>query len=266
MNIKKVWCQESGKYITDKTRNFQSEIHNRHQQSTREAPTVQSASVAFGTPFSVETLVGVEIIVNQKLYIKLKINPTSNLEYQKKELVSKSYFPRFKYQLSYLAKLSKIVNGEEKFKRWIQSDLIYNHIQQDVHLSLLQKLDDEQLEGSGFQFQEIEEVILEIYQVRDIQAPSYIELPGKYKDSKSIINLKNNDQYCFLWCILAYFYPVEDHKNRTSFYSLHMNKFNLKDLEIPMKVKDIPKFERLNKLYIRGHGINVLYLNSLEMF
>ena len=41
---KKVWCEECGKYITDKTRHFQSEIHNRHQQS------------AFGTRFSVETL------------------------------------------------------------------------------------------------------------------------------------------------------------------------------------------------------------------
>ena len=46
-------------------------------------------------------------------------------------------------------------------------------------------------------FQEIEEGILEIYKVNDIQASSYIELPGKYKDNKSIINIKNNDQYCF---------------------------------------------------------------------
>ena len=44
----------------------------------------------------------------------------------------------------------------------------------------------------------IEELyILEIYKVRDIQASSYIELPGKYKDSKSIINIKNTDQFCF---------------------------------------------------------------------
>ena len=76
--------------------------------------------------------------------------------------------------------------------------------QQDLHNTLIEKLDEIQLEGSGFQFQEIEEVILEIYKVRDIQASSYIELPGKYKDSKSIINIKNNDQYCFLWCILAF--------------------------------------------------------------
>ena len=125
----------------------------------------------------------------------------------------------------------------------------------------MQKIDDEQLEGSGFQCQVIE-VILEIYKIRDIQASSYIELPGKHKDSKSIINIKNNDQYRFLWCILAYLYPVEDHKDRTSNYLMYENNPNIQGLEFPLKVKDISKFERLNKLIIRSHGIKVFELTG----
>ena len=211
---------------------------------------------------------GVEIIMNKNTYIKLKINPTSNLEDHINEILNKSYFPRYKYQLSYLAKLSKIVNGEEEiFKRWITSDLMYNHLQPDTHNTLMQKLDDEQLEGSGFVFQEIEEVILEICKVNDIQASSYIELPGKYKDNKSIINIKNNDQYCFLWCIFAQLYPVENHKDRISKYIIHLNKFNLKGLEFPMKVKDIPKFENLNNLNINvfeltGNVLTPIHINK----
>ena len=130
-----------------------------------------------------------------------------------------NFFPRYKFQLSYFAKFSKYVRGEEEvFKRWIQSDLKYNHIQQDtegashVHNSLIQKLDDDQLEGSEFQFREIEEAILQIYKVRDIQASSWVKLLKKYKDSKSIINIENIDQNCFLWCILAHLHPAEDHK------------------------------------------------------
>ena len=42
-------------------------------------------------------------------------------------------------------------------------------MQQDVHNLLIQKLNDKQLEGTGFQFQEIEEAILQIYKVNDIQ-------------------------------------------------------------------------------------------------
>ena len=41
---------------------------------------------------------------------------------------------------------------------------------------------------------------------------------------------------------------------------MYKHTLNIKGLEFPMKVKDIPKFERLNKLNIRGHGINVFEL------
>ena len=47
----------------------------------------------------------------------------------------------------------------------------------------MQKLDDLQLEGSGFRFQEMEEVTLEIYKVNDIKASSWVELPPKYKNN-----------------------------------------------------------------------------------
>ena len=251
---RRVWCEDCNRYISDKTRHFQSEIHLQNRQN-RQQNNMQNT---FGN--------GVEIIINENTYIKLKVNPTENLEHNINDLLSKNYFPRYKYQLRYLAKFSKIVNGEEEvFKRWIKSDLIYNHLQsgrqQDTHNTLLQKLDDEQLEESGFQFQEIEEVILEIYKVNDIQASSYIELPEKYKNNKSIINITKDDQFCFLWCILAHLFPVEDHKNRTSSYSMHTNKLILNGLEFPMKIKDIPKFENLNTQSAFGKlNVNVFEL------
>ena len=139
--------------------------------------------------------------MSENTYIKLKVNPTENLEHNINELLSKNYFPRYKYQLSYLAKFLKVVNGEEEvYKRWIKSDPIYNHLQsgtqQDTHIILMQKLDDEQLEGSGFVFQEIEEGTLKIYKVNDIQATSWVELPEKNKKNLSIVNIKNEDQFC----------------------------------------------------------------------
>ena len=255
---RRVWCEDCNRYISDKTRHFQSEIHLQNRQ--------QNSIIDFGTAL-LPSGNGVEVIVNENTYIKLKINPDENLEHKINELLSKSYFPRYKYQISYLAKFSKIVNGEEEiFKRWIKSDLIYNtSIINNLHNTLMQKLDDEQLEGSGFQFQEIEEVILQVYKIRDIQASSYIELPGKYKDSKSIINIKNNDQYCFLWCILAYLYPVEDHKDRISKYLMHVNKLNLKGLEFPMKVKDISRFENLNRLCINVFELTGNVLTPIQI-
>ena len=216
---------------------------------------------------------GVEVIVNEKTYIKLRVNPTNHLEEQINDLLNKNYFPRYKYQLSYLAKFSKIVivqgfAEEVVFHKWVKSDFNYNHTQDSIraalHNTLMQKLDDEQLEGSGFVFQEIKEVLLEIYKINDIQASSWVELPEKYKNNKSIINIKNDDQFCFLWCILAHFFPVEDHKNRTSSYSMHTNKLILNGLEFPMKVKDIPKFENLNYLNVNVFELTKTVLTPIH--
>ena len=90
-------------------------------------------------------------------------------------------------------------------------------------------------------------------------------MPEKDKNNKSIINIKNDDQYCFLWCILAHLCPVEDHENRTSSYSLHFNKLNLKGLEFPMKVKNIPKFEKFNNLNVNVFELTKTVLTPIHI-
>ena len=49
----------------------------------------------------------VEIIMNENTYIKLKVNPSENLEHNINKVLNKNYFPRYKYQLSYLANFLK---------------------------------------------------------------------------------------------------------------------------------------------------------------
>ena len=86
---RRVRCEDCNRYISDKTRHFQSEIHLQNRQQ------IQQNSI---TDFGYE----VNIIVNENTYIKLKINPSENLEHKINELLSKIYFPRYKYQISYL--------------------------------------------------------------------------------------------------------------------------------------------------------------------
>ena len=261
-----IWCEDCGKYISN-SRRFQSESHTLKSQNHQISQDARSVPA-----FAFSTQSGVEIIVNEKTYIKLRVNPTNHLEEQINDLLNKNYFPRNKFQLSYLAKFSKYGEEEEVvFHKWVKSDFNYNHMQStfgtnlNVHNSLMQKLDDEQLEGSGFVLNGIVNVILEIYKVNDIQASSWVELSEKYKNNKSIINVKNDDQFCFLWCILAHLFPVEDHKNRTSSYSMHVNKLNLEGLEFPMKVKDFPKFEKLNNLNVNVFELTKTVLTPIHI-
>ena len=60
--------------------------------------------------------------------MKLEVNPNDNLEHHMNDLLSGSYFPRYKHQLSYLANFSKYSNGERNvFHKWVKPDLNYNH-------------------------------------------------------------------------------------------------------------------------------------------
>ena len=97
-----MWCEDLGKHKSDKTKHFQNGIHllksHHHQRNI------------FG-----QDGIGVESIVKEKTYIKLKINRTESLLEQVNELLSKSYFARYIYQLRYLAKFSKNGNGEKMF-------------------------------------------------------------------------------------------------------------------------------------------------------
>ena len=266
-----IWCEDCGKYISN-SRHFQSEIHTLRSQNNATKNTFGNTLHDSGTNVGTN----VEIIVNEKTYIKLRVNPTNHLEEQINDLLNKNYFPRYKFQLSYLAKFSKYINGEEVvFHKWVKSDFNYYHLQiafgtnpnvrTALHNILMQKLDDEQLEGSGFVLNGIVNVILEIYKVNDIQASSWVELPEKYKNNKSIINIKNDNQFCFLWCILAHLFPVEDHKNRTSNYSMHTNKLILNGLDFPMKIKDIPKFENLNNLNVNVFELTKTVLTPIHI-
>ena len=93
-----ICCEDCGKYISDKTRHFQSEIHKArvapHTASHAASYTASHTSVRQLLQFGQE----VEVIVNEKSYIKLRVNPagtaSEKLEHHINELLDKNYFPR----------------------------------------------------------------------------------------------------------------------------------------------------------------------------
>ena len=112
----------------------------------------------------------------------------------------------------------------------------------------MQKLKYEQIEGSGFVSQYIENVILENDEINDIQSPSSIGLSEKETNIQSDTNLQSKGPFCFflfLWCVSADKFPVDENTHRLSNYSVYANALKPGDLQFPMKVKDNPKLEKL---------------------
>ena len=64
-----------------------------------------------------------------------------------------------------------------------------------------------------------------------------------------------------MWCILANIHRFEDHKNRNSEYVMHMPTLCVRDLDFPMKVKDIPKFEKMKNLKTTVFVLNKIFFS-----
>ena len=75
----------------------------------------------------------------------------------------------------------------------------------------------------------------------------FIPLPTCIENRKPVINIKNKDEKCFLWSVIAGLYGDSHRKNHelVSHYLEYEKEFNL-GISFPMALKDISKFERLN--------------------
>ena len=70
----------------------------------------------------------------------------------------------------------------------------------------------------------------------------------------AVINIQNEDNYCFLWCILAYLYPNNNNPTRVSSYRQHFHSLKIKGMSFPPAPKDIILFEKLNNISVTVIG------------
>ena len=72
-------------------------------------------------------------------------------------------------------------------------------------------------------------------------------------NTKSCVNIKNEDNECFKWCVLAQLHPASSNACRVSKYKEFKDELDLTGIEFPFPVnnsKMIQKFENNNNVAI----------------
>ena len=69
-------------------------------------------------------------------------------------------------------------------------------------------------EDSGWRLHSIIKLELHTVQWVPLRGSSYIELPKYLKNKNAIINMKNDDDKCLLWCVLRAINPVKKNNDR----------------------------------------------------
>ena len=108
----------------------------------------------------------------------------------------------------------------------------------------------------------IDSVDINVIKYNPLQGASYTELPLSIKNSKSIINIKNTDQKCFLYSLIASRKNVLKNADRVSHYEKEeydnpeTQKFTYNDSDFPMTISKIPFFEKKNNITIHVYTVD----------
>ena len=125
-------------------------------------------------------------------------------------------------------------------------------------------------EGSGCTIESMDGEYVNIYIYSPLSGSSYIELPNKLRNSmKDLINTKNNDSKCFLWCHIRHLNLLKTHPERITITDANMvNDIDYKGTEFHVSKKDYSKIEQKNNICINVfcYENNLVYPVSNEKF
>ena len=105
----------------------------------------------------------------------------------------------------------------------------------------------EEAEGSGWVFVKIIDLTLHTSIWDPLNAGSYIDLPKALKNKKAIINMKNEDDKCFLWSVLRGL-NLKDKNNERIDEDLKNKEdtLNMEGINYPVDFRGVDRFESQN--------------------
>ena len=118
----------------------------------------------------------------------------------------------------------------------------------EMAAEILEEIDmTEMADGSGWVFVKVEKLVLHTTRWDPVNAGSYIELPQALKNRKAIINMKNQDDKCFLWSVLRALNPKDNHPERIdNDLKSKVDILNMQGIQYPVSFRGIDRFESQN--------------------
>ena len=88
--------------------------------------------------------------------------------------------------------------------------------------------------GSGWRFEKFFRVEIKLMQYKPVTGNKFLPLPPYIAKKQAVINIKNNDEKCFLWSILAALYPQIEKAERATKYEQYKDELNCEDISFPV--------------------------------
>ncbi|KAG8176182.1 hypothetical protein JTE90_019632 [Oedothorax gibbosus] len=153
-----------------------------------------------------------------------------------------------------------IDGGEEEFistyfRSIVHTDLVTDTL--DIHIEeaiskVMLSFEEYLKNGLDWYFDSVINLQVHSAKYNPLNASSYIPLPSEIIVKKAVLNIQNNDEKCFMWCLIAHKMQIrkEENPQRVSHYISHEGEIQMGKVQYPVSIKDIATIERLNNLRI----------------
>ena len=123
--------------------------------------------------------------------------------------------------------------------------------EEELYITMIEKVIErmvalQQATGSPWRLHSIIRLELHIASYNPLRGETWVPLPKELANKKAIINPKNEDNKCFLWCVLRALNPKDNHQEKIDkeLKKKKENTLNMDGIEYPVRLEDIDKFEK----------------------
>ena len=147
---------------------------------------------------------------------------------------------KFKYHTFFSASFYKNNEEDQKYNEielYINLKIKHNLTESDidkidVRSQLEHEIQIQETKESGWIFDKINSMKISFYKTEELNGTSYVKIPLR---SSAILNLQNNDEYSFVWSILASLHPSENtHPSGLNNYLQYFNELNFQSFDFQM--------------------------------
>ena len=146
-----------------------------------------------------------------------------------------------------------------------------NQISNAVHSmnqNINNRIDQFTSQGSGWVVGEVTRHFMAVNKYNPLAARSYIMLPDDIANRKATINIQNEDDKCFMYCLGRALdpNPEKHHLERVNKHLIDVcHELGLDEIEMPVSIKDIPNIEKKFGISINIFGHN-FYNDTQEIY
>ncbi|CAH1101833.1 unnamed protein product [Psylliodes chrysocephalus] len=137
---------------------------------------------------------------------------------------------------------------------------------ENVYDKILNKLSEFQEKDSGYALNKVISLEVNINKFEMGNGSSFIKLPEQILKKQACINIRNSDHACFYWAIVSALYPAHTNLNSTYSYPHYSSVLHAENLNAPMTLHQISKFEKNNDISVNVYALELNVIKEKSFY